>query len=185
MRPSAREVCDILAALPYGDGPHELYEHPESEIEGQQPAMIEEDDAEGGLEEVGVLGNGGGHYEDEILETVPMSMSDGGPFSTGGALETREVPEASLISTQGGEVEEARMQTANGASVLGSLSTHSTVMPAHTQTHPESEYLQGPGPHQVPAPMESAVAHYSEYSHSPFAAHVQSNLPADSSKGRV
>ncbi len=157
MRPSAREVCDILQAMPFGDGPTEMYEHPEDAIEGQQPAIIEEDDGEGELEEVGVLGNGGGHFEDEILETVPMSMSDGGQYSSGGALlETMEViGEASLISTG---LHDSNMQTAEGASVAGSLSTRSN-QAAHlsTATHAAQE----------PAALTSLSQS------SPFAAHVQ------------
>ena len=158
MRPSAREICDILQAMPFGDSPAEVYEHPESEIEGQQPAMIEEDDAEGELEEVGVLGNGGGHFEDEILETVPMSMSDGGQFSSGGALlETQEVvPDAPLRSTG---MQHSSMHTAEGASVVGSLSTSSNLAAHHTT--PMSD---------LHTTMPTAPAQFSQ---SPFAAHVQ------------
>ena len=180
LRPSAREICDILKAMPHGSGPAEPYEHPEAEIEGQQPAMIEEDDAEGEgeeLEEVGVLGNGGGPFEDEILESVPMSISDGSHMSTGGILESREGGGQALLISTG--FDDRHMQPA-------------TPPGPHTQTPAQpAAHMQSPttGPFQHEArvqPLTQAVPEsmaHAQYHNSPFAAHNQSHMASGTAPG--
>lgn len=176
LRPSAREICDILKGMPHGSGPAELYEHPESEIEGQQPAMIEEDDAEGEeLEEVGVLGNGGAPFEDEILESVALSISDGGHMSTGGALEAREgTGQALLISTG---LDDRHMLPATPPGPPSQV-------PAQPMAHVLSPTM---GPYQHEARMQPQAAPESmvraQYHNSPFAAHNQSHMPSGTAPG--
>ncbi|KAK9831783.1 hypothetical protein WJX74_009158 [Apatococcus lobatus] len=179
LRPSAREVCDILQAMPYGSGPAEPYEHPESEIEGQQPAMIEEDDGEGELEEVGVLGNGGGPFEDEILESVAMSINSdgGGHMSTAGVLQSREgAGQALLISTG---MDDRHLQPGTPQGTL----PHMTAKPTAHMHSPTTDHLQHEAQSPIPVQAVPESMAYAQYANSPFAAHAQGHVGSSTTPG--